>query len=90
MGRQAPVGNSWVYAETQNCVSHCAGLVVFDQQTRVTREEGTLVEKMPPSDWHVGKPVGHALVESLMWEGLAHCEWYHHGADGLGRFKKAH
>lgn len=30
-------------------------------QTRVTREVGTMVEKMPSQDWATGKPVGRFL-----------------------------
>jgi hypothetical protein len=31
-------------------------------QMRVIWEERTLIEKMPPSDWPVGKPMGSFVV----------------------------
>ena len=37
------------------------GDYVNSTQARVTGEEGTSAEKMPPSDWPVGKPVRHFL-----------------------------
>lgn len=57
-------------------------------QDRVIWEEGRSAEKMPQSDWHVGKPVGHFFDWWLMG-GVAHCGWCHTLAGGPGLNKKA-
>lgn len=46
----------------QGRAGHCAGLSVSLMPAGVIREEGTSIEKMPPSDWPVGKSVGIFLI----------------------------
>lgn len=45
-----------------------AGFLSSPTHARVTCAEGTTVEKMPPSDWAVGKSVGHFLTEDRCGE----------------------
>jgi hypothetical protein len=36
-----------------------------------------LIKELPPSDWPAGMSVGHFLCYCLIWEGSAHCGWFH-------------
>lgn len=58
-------------------------------QARVLWEEGSSIEKRPPSERSVDKSTGNFLGHWLMGEGSAHCEWCHPWACGCGLFKKA-
>lgn len=54
-----------------------ASFYVNVSQLEFILEEGTSAERIPISDWSVGKPVVHFLDCSLMWEGPDNYgQWY--------------
>lgn len=60
--RQTPVLGCWL-------------IFVDLTQAWVFWEEEASVDKMVPSNWPIGQPVGY--LYKLLWEGLIHCGWCH-------------